>query len=147
MANERDCWDGSADQPLAASDPARRVTKTLLVVDDEPVNLELIRMVVDEFDLPVECVTAENGIQALELADRLAPVVILMDLKIPVLDGWEAARRLKANPATAGIPVIALTAQAINGDRERALATGCDRYITKPIDVRALVAVLREYLP
>ena len=125
----------------------RRSTPTLLAVDDEPVNLELIRMVVEDFELPVECVTATNGVEALELADRLAPFAILLDLKMPVLDGWEAARRLKANPATAGIPVIALTAQAIAGDRERALATGCDRYISKPIDVRTLVAVLREYLP
>jgi two-component system cell cycle response regulator DivK len=120
--------------------------KTLLVVDDQPDNLELLRMVVEEADLPVELVTASNGLEAVSLARTRAPALVLMDLKMPVLDGWEATRRLKADPATADIPVVAFTAQAMVGDRERALAAGCEAYLTKPIDVRTLTAFLRKRL-
>jgi CheY-like chemotaxis protein len=120
--------------------------KTLLVVDDQPDNLALLRMVVEEADLPVELVTASNGLEAVSLARTRAPALVLMDLKMPVLDGWEATRRLKADPATANIPVVAFTAQAMVGDRERALAAGCEAYLTKPIDVRTLTAFLRKRL-
>jgi CheY-like chemotaxis protein len=120
--------------------------KTLLVVDDQPDNLALLRMVVEEADLPVELVTASNGLEAVSLARTRAPALVLMDLKMPVLDGWEATRRLKADPATADIPVVAFTAQAMVGDRERALAAGCEAYLTKPIDVRTLTAFLRKRL-
>lgn len=120
--------------------------KTLLVADDEPNNVDLIRMVVDEVDIPIELVTAQNGLEAVDRAREFGPALVLMDLKMPVLDGWEATRRLKADPTTAGIPIIALTAQAMAGDRERALAAGCDGYLTKPIDVRAVAALLRDHL-
>jgi two-component system cell cycle response regulator DivK len=121
-------------------------SKALLVVDDEPRNIELIRMVLEETGLPVQFVGARDGLEALRLARDLAPALILMDLKMPALDGWEATRRLKANPATAAIPVIALTAQAMAGDRERALAAGCDGYLTKPIDIHQLVGLLERHL-
>jgi len=120
--------------------------KTLLIVDDEPTNVQLIRMLAEDVGLPVRLRTASNGLEAVTLARELAPALVLMDLKLPVLDGLEATRRLKADPATASIPVIALTAQAMVGDRERALAAGCDGYLTKPIDLQALVALLRERL-
>lgn len=120
--------------------------KTLLVVDDEPTNLELIRMLVEEADLPVQLVTACDGLEALARAREVRPALVLMDLKLPGLDGWEATRRLKADPATAGIPVVALTAQAMSGDGERALAAGCDGYLTKPIDVQAVARLIRERL-
>jgi len=119
---------------------------TLLVVDDELANLELILMLVDELKIPVKCVTARNGVEAIAATRELSPTLVLMDLMMPVLDGWEATRRLKADPATAAIPIVAVTAQAMVGDRERALAAGCDDYLTKPFELSALVAKLRERL-
>ena len=120
--------------------------KTLLVVDDEPTNVDLIRELVAEAGLPLEFVSASNGHEAVVRAHELGPDLILMDLKMPGLDGWEATRRLKADPATARIPVIALTAQAMPGDRDQALAAGCEGYVTKPIDIAALLALLAARL-
>ena len=120
--------------------------KTLLVVDDELTNLDLILMLIDELEIPVRCVTARNGAEAIAAARALTPQLVLMDLMMPVLDGWEATRRLKADPLTAGIPIVAVTAQAMVGDRERALAAGCDDYLTKPFELDALVATLKERL-
>lgn len=120
--------------------------KTVLVVDDEPNNVDLIRLVIEEADMAVDVVTARNGFEAIDLVRSLAPALVLMDLKMPLLDGWEATRRLKADPATARVPVIALTAQAMLGDRERAVAAGCDGYLTKPLDLRTLVGLVRERL-
>ena len=118
--------------------------KTLLVADDEPANIALIKMVVEDSGVDVRLVTAADGEQAVASARATSPDLILMDLKMRVLDGWEATRRLKADPVTARIPVIALTAQAMAGDREQALAAGCDDYVTKPIDVLWLIGLLRE---
>jgi len=109
--------------------------KTLLAVDDEPTNLYLIQMVVEESGLEVRIVTAANGLD-----------LVLMDLKMPVLDGWAATRRLKGDPMTATIPVIALSAQAMAGDRERALGAGCDGYLSKPLDLAAFIALLKAHL-
>ena len=118
--------------------------KTLLVADDEPANIALIKMVVEDSGVDVRLVTAADGEQAVASARATSPDLILMDLKMRVLDGWEATRRIKADPVTARIPVIALTAQAMAGDREQALAAGCDDYVTKPIDVLWLIGLLRE---
>jgi two-component system cell cycle response regulator DivK len=120
--------------------------RTVLVADDQAANLELIRMVVEDSDLPVDVITARDGQEAVALARTVVPDLILMDLKMPVLDGWQATRRLKDDPRTAAIPVIAVTAQAMLGDREKALAAGCDGYVTKPFDVRQLCALLAERL-
>lgn len=120
--------------------------KTLLVVDDEPANVELIRMIVEDAALPVRFVAARNGEEALLRAREAPPDLVLMDLMMPVLDGWEATRRLKADPATARVRVVAITAQAMPGDRPQALAAGCDDYVTKPIDVRAIRAILEAWL-
>jgi CheY-like chemotaxis protein len=103
-------------------------------------------MIVEASDVDVHLLTAAGGEEAVARARAAAPDLILMDLKMPGLDGWEATRRLKADPATASIPVIAVTAQAMPGDREQALAAGCDDYVTKPIDVRWLLALLTEHL-
>ena len=89
---------------------------------------------------------AENGAAALERIATERPALILMDLSLPVMDGWEATRRLKANPATADIPVIALSAHAMRGDREKALAAGCDDYDTKPVDLARLIAKIEALL-
>jgi hypothetical protein len=120
--------------------------KTLLVVDDEPANVELIRMIVEDAALPVQFVTARNGEEALARAREAPPDLVLMDLMMPVLDGWEATRRLKTDPSTAGVRIVAVTAQAMPGDRAQALAAGCDDYITKPIDVRVIRDMLEAYL-
>jgi two-component system cell cycle response regulator DivK len=86
-----------------------------------------------------EVVIARDGAQGVALAGSEQPDLILMDLSLPVLDGWEATRRIKAAPATRHIPVIALTANAMAGDREKALAAGCDEFDTKPVDFPRLL--------
>ena len=93
-----------------------------------------------------EVLTAPDGQQAVGVAHREAPDLILMDMSLPVLDGWEATRRLKADPATRSIPVIALTAHAMAGDRERALEAGCDEYETKPVEFARLLDKVRALL-
>lgn len=93
-----------------------------------------------------EVIVAADGRQGLELARRAAPALILMDLSLPVIDGWEAARQLKASEATRGIPIIALSAHAMPGDRDKAIAAGCDDYDTKPIDLPRLLQKIEVLL-
>ncbi len=93
-----------------------------------------------------EVLLAEDGRQALEVAEAEKPDLVLMDMSLPEIDGWEATRRLKANPVTAGTPVIALTAHAMSGDREKALEAGCDDYDTKPVDLASLLAKMEALL-
>ncbi len=90
---------------------------------------------------------AEDGEQALALVARERPDLVLMDMSLPVIDGWEATRRLKADPATAAIPIIALTAHALTSDRERALEAGCDDYDSKPVDLTRLTEKIAALLP
>ncbi len=90
---------------------------------------------------------ATDGQAGLEQARALHPAVMLLDMNLPVLDGWSVARTLKAEAATAGIPIIALTAHAMSGDREKALAAGCDDYHPKPIDFPALLAQIQALVP
>ena len=123
----------------------------ILVVEDSPDIRVLVRMLLEAGGH--EVLTAADGREGIETAIRERPDVVLMDLSLPVLSGWEAAREIKSNPATARIPVLAVTAHAMHGDRERALAAGCDGFIAKPIDEetfeRAVVAHLprRERIP
>jgi len=93
-----------------------------------------------------EVVTAENGERGCEMAVTERPDIILMDLEMPIVDGWEATRRLKSNPETRDIPVIAFSAHALAGEREKALAAGCDDFETKPIEFDRLVATIRRIL-
>ena len=93
-----------------------------------------------------ETLLAVDGRQAVEMARAEAPDLILMDMSLPVLDGWEATRRLKAAPETRHIPVIALTAHAMAGDRERALEAGCDDYETKPVEFARLLQKMESLL-
>lgn len=86
-----------------------------------------------------EVVSARNGEQGIAMAASEAPALILMDLSLPIIDGWEATRRLKAEALTRDIPVIALSAHAMAGDREKAIAAGCDEYDTKPVDLPRLL--------
>jgi two-component system, cell cycle response regulator DivK len=93
-----------------------------------------------------EVVSAKNGEQGIAIASREAPALILMDLSLPVIDGWEATRRLKSEPLTQNIPVIALSAHAMAGDREKAIAAGCDDYDTKPVELPRLLEKISALL-
>lgn len=93
-----------------------------------------------------EIVMAMDGQQGVDLAGSIAPDLILMDMSLPVIDGWEATRRIKANEATKKIPVIALTAHAMSGDREKALEAGCDDYDVKPIDLARLLPKIEKFV-
>ncbi len=107
----------------------------ILVVDDNAMNLELTcQLLEDDHDM----LTAEDGQAAIAMTQEHLPDLVLMDLSMPVLDGWEATRRLKADPATSHIPVIAVTAHAIAGEIQRALDAGCVAVVTKPIDEDSL---------
>jgi len=119
--------------------------KTILVVEDNAQNRELVA---DLLSLSgVRVLMAEDAETALQLAAREAVDLVLMDVSLPRMDGLEAARELKRTPATAHLPVVALTAHAMKGDRERILAAGCDGYLTKPIDTRAFAASVSRFLP
>ncbi len=109
----------------------------VLVVDDEPDSLEIIRRVLHHHGATVY--TAINGKQGLEMVQQVRPTFILSDLSMPGMDGWEMLHHLQENPQTADIPVVALTAHAMQGDRERALAVGFHNYLTKPVSPRTLV--------
>lgn len=119
------------------------VPKLLLVEDNEENRDGLSRHLRRK---GFEVVVAVDGQQGVEAALSEAPDLILMDMSLPILDGWEATRRLKAAPETRRIPVIALTAHAMAGDRERALQAGCDEYDTKPIDFVRLLAKIQSLL-
>jgi two-component system, cell cycle response regulator DivK len=92
------------------------------------------------------CELARNGREAVAMAGQLKPALILMDLSLPEMNGWEATKALKADPATAAIPVVAITAHAMVGDRETALAAGCAECVTKPYEIDELVALAQRYL-
>ena len=114
------------------------MVRKLLYVEDNDDNLYMLTL---RFDVAggYEIVSAPDGAAGIAMATAERPDLILMDLNLPEIDGWEATRRLKANPATRDIPIIALTAHAMAGDREKALATGCDEFETKPIDFDRLL--------
>lgn len=117
---------------------------TILLVEDNEMNRDMLSRRLTRKGY--EVVTAQDGGEGLARAGSLTPDLILMDLSLPVLDGWEATRRLKANPLTAHIPVIALTAHAMSGDREKALEAGCDDYDTKPVELQRLLRKIKELL-
>jgi two-component system, cell cycle response regulator DivK len=120
------------------------VTKVLYVEDNDD-NVYMLKMrleLLGDFDV----VAAPDGEQGCAMALSERPDVILMDLEMPVVDGWEATRRLKDDPQTRDIPIIALSAHALAGEREKALAAGCDEFDTKPLEFERLVATLRRVL-
>jgi two-component system cell cycle response regulator DivK len=119
------------------------MTKILLVEDNEMNRDMLSRRLVRK---GYEVIMALDGRQAVELAAAEHPDLILMDMSLPVIDGWEATRQVKAAPATRAIPVIALTAHAMAGDREKAIQAGCDDYDTKPIDLPRLLEKITTLL-
>jgi two-component system, cell cycle response regulator DivK len=111
---------------------------SVLVVEDNPLNAKLTRLVLQQEGCRVE--TASNATQALEILARFTPRVILMDLQLPGMDGFELTRRIKHDPSLNGAVVIALTAYAMKGDEDRAFDAGCDGYIAKPIETRTLMS-------
>lgn len=117
--------------------------KKILIVEDVEFNLDLlIQILEDDYQL----VSASDGEKGIALALSDSPDLILMDMSLPGIDGWEATSTIKADDRSKGIPVIGLSAHAMEGDREKALAAGCDDYLTKPIDDELLLATIADYL-
>jgi CheY-like chemotaxis protein len=109
------------------------IKKRVLLVEDNEDNFELVRFLLERADF--EVLGGHDGQEALEMARKELPDLILMDLSLPGIDGWTAARELKDDPGTSQIPLLALTAHTLPGDRKRAMESGFDGYISKPIDV------------
>ena len=116
----------------------------ILLVEDNEMNRDMLsrRLLRGGY----EVILAEDGQEAVDTATARLPDLILMDMSLPVLNGWDATRLLKQTPGTAHIPVVALTAYALSGDREKAMAAGCDGYETKPIDLQRLIGTIEELL-
>jgi two-component system, cell cycle response regulator DivK len=120
------------------------MTKRILVVEDQEDNRQIIRDLVTSAGY--ELIEAQDGEEGVALAAQEKPDLILMDIQLPVLDGYEATRRIKAQPELKAIPVIAVTSYALSGDDQKAFAAGCDGYVTKPFSPRQLLAKIREHL-
>jgi len=120
------------------------VTKVIYVEDNDD-NVFMLKMRLELLG-DFEVLTAEDGEKGCEVAAAEQPDIILMDLEMPVIDGWEATRRLKGNPQTRDIPVIVLSAHALAGEREKAIAAGCDEFDSTPIEFDRLVATMRRVL-
>jgi len=116
----------------------------LLLVEDNEDNRDMLSRRLERKGYPVVC--AMDGAEGVAMAQSEKPDLILMDMSLPVLDGWEASRRIKNDPATQRIPIIALTAHAMSGDREKALQAGCDDYDTKPVELPRLLAKIETLL-
>jgi two-component system cell cycle response regulator DivK len=119
--------------------------RRILVIEDHEENRKILRdlLVSAQFEV-IEALSGEDGVAA---AHRHAPDLILMDIQLPGIDGYEATRRIKAVPGLRRVPLIAVTSYALSGDDVKATAAGCDAYVTKPFSPRALLALIREYLP
>lgn len=118
--------------------------KKILLVEDQEMNRDMLSRRLKRRGYEVEI--AVDGAEGLEKAGATTYDLILMDMSLPVIDGWEATRRLKADAATSAVPVVALTAHAMSTDREKALAAGCDAYETKPVELPRLLATMEKLL-
>ena len=116
----------------------------ILLVEDNEMNRDMLSRRLKRRGYEVSI--AVDGAEGLKMATSEAPDLVLMDMSLPVMDGWEATRKIKADPVTKSIPVIALTAHAMSGDREKALSAGCDDYDTKPIELPRLLTKIRTFL-
>jgi two-component system cell cycle response regulator DivK len=119
-------------------------TKTILIVEDNEDNLMVYRTILEHVGYDV--IEARDGEEGIARAREKHPDLILMDISIPRIDGWEATRRLKENEETRDIPIIALTAHALEEDREKALRVGCDGYLAKPVEPRRVVEEVKRYV-
>jgi two-component system, cell cycle response regulator DivK len=120
------------------------MNRRILVVEDQEDNRRILRDMLTSTNY--EVIEAEDGAQALAAVAKQRPDLILMDIQLPVMDGYEATRRLKADPSLSSIPVIAVTSYALSGDEEKARAAGCDDFVPKPYSPRQLLAKIRQYL-
>jgi len=120
------------------------MSKRILVIEDQEDNRQIVRdlMTASGYEL-IEATTGEEGLEA---AARERPDLILMDIQLPGIDGYEVTRRIKADPKLRKIPIIAVTSYALSGDDKKAFAAGCDGYVTKPYSPRLLLAKIHEYL-
>jgi two-component system cell cycle response regulator DivK len=118
--------------------------KCILVVEDQDDNRQILRDLLTSggFDM----IEAENGADAITAAEANRPDLILMDIQLPILDGYEATRRIKANPDLRSIPIIVVTSYALSGDEEKARRAGCDDYVAKPFSPRELLAKIKAYV-
>ena len=130
--------------PVVGSSEAS-MTRHILVVEDQEDNRQVVRDLLMANDY--EMTEAENGEEALVAVAKDRPDLILMDIQLPVMDGYEVTRRIKADPSLSSIPVIAVTSYALSGDEEKARAAGCDDFVPKPFSPRQLLAKIRQYLP
>lgn len=120
------------------------MSKRVLVVEDHEENRRIVRLLLAHAG--IEMIEAVNGEEGLAAAERERPDVILMDIQLPGLDGYEVTRRIKANPELRHIPIIVVTSYALSGDDKKAFEAGCDAYVTKPFAPRELLAKIRGYL-
>ena len=120
------------------------MAKKVLIVEDNELNMKLFHDLLDAQGY--ETLQTREGLQALALARQHHPDLILMDIQLPVIDGYEATRRIRSNPELKSIPIIAVTSYALAGDEAKALAVGCTAYVTKPFSPRALLAKVQEHL-
>ena len=118
--------------------------KKILIVEDVELNVDLLVQILED---DYATVVAGDGASGIEMADRERPDLILMDMSLPVVDGWEATRRISNNRALKHIPIIALTAHAMKGDEQRALECGCRDYLSKPVDEDLLFEKIRRLMP
>jgi CheY-like chemotaxis protein len=116
----------------------------LLYIDDNEDSVYMLKMRLELLG-DFEVLAAEDGEKGCEVAASEQPDIILMDLEMPIINGWEATRRIKSQPQTRDIPVIALSAHALSGEREKAIAAGCDEFDTKPIEFERLLSTLRRF--
>ena len=121
------------------------MTKRILVVEDQADNRQIIRDMLAPTDY--EITEAENGEQALAAVAKQRPDLILMGIQLPIMDGYEVTRQIKANSAMRSIPIIAVTSHALNGEEKTARAAGCDDYVPEPYSPRQLLAKIRQYMP
>jgi two-component system cell cycle response regulator DivK len=120
------------------------MSKCILVVEDQVDNRQILRDLLG--NAGYELTEAENGEEAIAAVARRCPDLILMDIQLPIMDGYEATRRIRTNPDLKSVPIIAVTSYALAGDENKALAAGCDGYVTKPYSPRDLLAKVRSYL-
>ena len=120
------------------------MSKSILVVEDQADNRQIIRDMLSATDY--EIIEAESGEEALDAVAKQRPDLILMDIQLPGIDGYEVTRRIKADPALRSIPIIAVTSYALSGEEQKARAAGCDEYVPKPYTPRQLLAKIRQYL-
>jgi two-component system cell cycle response regulator DivK len=117
--------------------------RTILIIEDQELNRDLLVQILEDF---YAVIVAANGAEGLARAERDHPDLILMDFGMPVMDGWEATRRIKAKPELRDIPIIAITSHAMVGDEAKARQAGCDDYMAKPIHEDELLAKIRHYI-